>query len=66
MKTMSAEAQELSDAIYNAAKDQTATISLSPVRICDYCGCAPAQGYVRSYDSHVCEECYEDHHGPTF
>lgn len=35
------------------------------VRLCDYCGDRPAKGYVSAYRSHVCCECYEDHHGPT-
>jgi hypothetical protein len=33
---------------------------------CDYCEERPAEGYVRAYDAYVCEECYEDHHGPAF
>lgn len=35
------------------------------LRLCDYCGDRPAQGYVKAYRSHVCCECYEDHHGPA-
>lgn len=33
-------------------------------KLCDYCEEAEAEGYVQSYDAHVCRECYEDHHGP--
>lgn len=32
---------------------------------CEYCESAPATGYVRAYDAHVCEPCYDDHHGPN-
>ena len=32
-------------------------------KLCDYCELVPAQGYVRAYDSHVCEECYDNEHG---
>jgi hypothetical protein len=33
--------------------------------ICAYCGEAPAEGYVPAYKCWVCQECYEDHHGPV-
>jgi len=36
-----------------------------PTRLCDYCEEAPATGYVSAYKAHVCEPCYEDHHGPV-
>lgn len=36
----------------------------SPVR-CQYCHEQPATGYVSAYRSHVCEDCYEEHHGPV-
>lgn len=32
-------------------------------RPCEYCETAPATGYVRAYDAHVCRACYDDHHG---
>lgn len=33
------------------------------IPVCDYCEAAPATGYVRAYDAHVCQPCYDDHHG---
>ena len=39
-------------------------VDVNKARICDYCGSARAEGYVRSYNAHVCRACYEDHHGP--
>jgi hypothetical protein len=32
-------------------------------KLCDYCGLEPATGYVKAYDSNVCEDCYENEHG---
>ena len=32
-------------------------------RLCEYCGDAPATGYVKTYKAWVCEPCYEDQHG---
>ena len=34
-------------------------------KTCDYCEEAEAEGYVSAYDAWVCEDCYEDHHGPV-
>jgi hypothetical protein len=31
-------------------------------KLCDYCELVPAEGYVKAYEAHVCEQCYEDHH----
>ena len=35
-----------------------------PDKLCEYCELKEAKGYVKAYDAHVCEECYEDEHGP--
>ncbi len=32
-------------------------------KTCEYCCEAKAEGYVKVYNSYVCEECYEDNHG---
>lgn len=31
--------------------------------LCEYCWVEKSEGYVKAYDAHVCEDCYEDHHG---
>lgn len=42
---------------------QKGRIVRADVKMCDYCGEVPAEGFVAAYNACVCEACYDDHHG---
>lgn len=53
--------RELAEQVVESAPADVQPLTI--VQWCDYCESAPATGYVRAYDAHVCRPCYDDHHG---
>lgn len=56
------EAREIAESFVGTLAGPDATLDTI---VCDYCLNAPADGRVPAYKAHVCEACYEEHHGPV-